>query len=565
MAEASPARPRTGRPRLRARPIITYLVVLMLVALLPALIFSAVLLARNSDSQRKVVETLVTGNARTILQSVDREIIANITTLRVLSTSPELPAGHYEDFYRRVAEALQGSGAYVYLIDKELNSFLSTRLPIDKQQKVQVSDMVSAHKALSSGEVVVSDAVKGRVSQQWVVNILLPIKVAGEPIVVGFNRGATEFNRVLAINRMPEGWNVALVDSKGIIISQADNPEKTGTPFPTPIQPGAMGSGWQETRIGGQPVTEVTEYSPLTGWSLIAWAPSELVNRPLNEVVWSLIAGGVVLGLAVVMVVYWLSLSIGRSVWRLETDAKRLGAGQPVESRPYPIVELETVARALADASSRRQAAETEVRFLMRELAHRSKNQMTVIASMAKQTARRTDSVTDFVASFERRILGLARSTDLLLANGVAGIDLGELLASQLDPFYPVDGERVMVNGPALRINGQAAQILGMAAHELATNAVKYGGLAHEEGKLDVRFAVEEQWLVLDWRESGFVPQIDGNRRGFGTAVLETMVARSLSGEVNREILPDGLKWTIRLPMTALDPVEGFKSNPAAE
>lgn len=565
MAEASPTRPRTGRPRLKARPIITYLVVLMLVALLPALIFSAVLLARNSDSQRKVVETLVTGNARTILQSVDREIVANITTLRVLSTSPELPAGRYEEFYRRVAEALAGSGAYVYLIDKELDSFLSTRLPIDKQQKVQVSDMASARKALDSGDVVVSDAVKGRVSQQWVVNILLPISVAGEPIIVGFNRGANEFNRVLAINRMPDGWNVALVDSKGIIISQADGPDRTGTPFPTAVQPGAKGTGWQETQIAGEKVTQVTEYSPLTGWSLIAWAPTELVNRPLNEVVWSLIAGGVVLALAVVMVVYWLSLSIGRSVRRLETDAKRLGAGQPVEPRPYPILELETVARALAEASSRRQAAETEVRFLMRELAHRSKNQMTVIASMAKQTARRTDSVSDFVASFERRILGLARSTDLLLANGVAGIDLGELLASQLDPFYPVDGERVTVEGPALRINGQAAQILGMAAHELATNAVKYGGLAHEDGKVEVRFAVEAQWLVLSWRESGFVPQIDGNRRGFGTAVLETMVARSLAGEVVRDILPDGLSWTIRLPMTALDPVEGFKSNPAGE
>ena len=76
----------------------------------------------------------------------------------------------------------------------------------------------------------------------------------------------------------------------------------------------------------------------------------------------------------------------------------------------------------------------------MRELAHRSKNQMTVIAAMAKQTARSAESVPDFVASFEKRIFGLSRSTDLVLANFVAGADLEELLSSQIGPFCPLDG-----------------------------------------------------------------------------------------------------------------------------
>ncbi len=162
----------------------------------------------------------------------------------------------------------------------------------------------------------------------------------------------------------------------------------------------------------------------------------------------------------------------------LEADAKRLGAGQPVEARTFPIAEIETVSNALGDASRRRRAAETAVRFLMREVAHRSKNQMTVIAAMAKQTARGAETVPEFVPSFEHRIFRLARSTDLLLAHGVAGVDLRELLVSQIDPFCPVDGKRVIVDGPSLRLNAQAAQILGMAAHELAANAVKYGAFA---------------------------------------------------------------------------------------
>src|SRR3569833_3791741 len=149
----------------------------------------------------------------------------------------------------------------------------------------------------------------------------------------------------------------------------------------------------------------------------------------------------------------------------------------------------------------RRQQAEVEVRFLMRELAHRSMNQMTVIAAMAKQTARGAESVPDFVQSFERRIFGLARSTDLLLANGVVGVDLKELLIGQLDPFRPEDESRMVLNGPAMRLNIQAAQIMGMAAHELATNAVKYGAIQKDGGSLNVTWSREAETLNIARRE----------------------------------------------------------------
>src|SRR5690606_4883200 len=127
-----------------------------------------------------------------------------------------------------------------------------------------------------------------------------------------------------------------------------------------------------------------------------------------------------------------------------------LGAGEIVASRPYPISEIATVSESIAEASRRRKAAETEVRLLMRELAHRSKNQMTVIAAMAKQSAKNADSVPEFVSGFEKRIHSLARSTDLLLAHGVSGVALREVLVRQIDPLCPLDSGRVAIEGPHL-------------------------------------------------------------------------------------------------------------------
>ena len=557
MAEGALATEPTKRQRERiARPIAVYLFVLALVALIPAFIFSAVLLQRNNEAQERVVETLITGTARSIVQSVDREINANITTLKVLATNPALLEGDLAAFHKQVSDALAGTGSFIYVLDSELHAVMSSRRDYEPGRHGQSADPETSRRALASDIPLVSNLVRGAVSQEFVVNVLLgvPGTALGE-VVLGFNRSASQLAPVLLLNRLPDGWNVALVDGHGQVIAASPGAGATGDIFGLPnVAEMSTTTEWRTLDVDGAPSLVVAQRSLLSDWTVVGWAPRDIVTRPLAEAFWSLLAGGVLLAALVVLVVYWVSLAIGRSVHGLEADAKRLGAGQPVEARSFPIAEIETVSNALGDASRRRQAAETEVRFLMRELAHRSKNQMTVIAAMAKQTARGAESVPEFVSSFEKRIFGLARSTDLLLAHGVAGVDFKELMVSQIDPFCPVDGDRVSVEGPSMRLNAQAAQILGMAAHELATNAVKYGAFAREGGRLRVSWERQDDALAFTWREIGSVAGTATPRRGFGTTVLENMVGRSLGAEVKRQSHPDGIEWHFSIPVAALDP-----------
>lgn len=569
MADGAVATEPVKRQRERiARPIAVYLFVLALVALVPAFIFSAVLLQRNNEAQERVVETLITGTARSIVQSVDREINANITTLKVLSTNPALLSGDLAAFHRQVSDALAGTGSYIYVLDNELYAVMSSRRDYQPGRQSRSSDLETSGKALTSDVPIVSNLVRGAVSHDYVVNVLMGVKgTAMGDVVLGFNKAASQLAPVLLSNRLPEGWNVALVDGHGQVIAASPDAGVPGEMFGLPdVVEMSTTTEWRYLDVNGLPSLVVAQRSLLSDWTVVGWAPRDTVTRPLADAFWSLLAGGVLLAALVVLVVYWVSLAIGRSVHGLEADAKRLGAGQPVEARSFPIAEIETVSNALGDASRRRQAAETEVRFLMRELAHRSKNQMTVIAAMAKQTARGAESVPEFVSSFEKRIFGLARSTDLLLAHGVAGVDLRELMISQIDPFCQVDGERVVVEGPNMRLNGQAAQILGMAAHELATNAVKYGAFAREGGRLRVTWERQGDAIAFTWREIGAVPGTATPRRGFGTTVLENMVGRSLGAEVKRESHPDGIEWRFSLPVASLDPsyVAGGKPGEAA-
>jgi len=554
LASPSALQPLQSRPR----SIAIYLFVLALVALLPAFAFSAVLLERNNQTQEQVVETLITGSVRSIMQAVDREVSANVSTLKVLASNHTLQQGDLESFYGQIKSALAGTNTYVYALNSDYYTMFSTRQDYGAPP-VLSGDIASAQAAFATHNPVVSGLVLGKVSNAMVFNVLLPVftgKLA--PLILGISRDASSLEAALVSDKLPAGWNAAMVDGKGTVIAGISHAGSPGDPF-TLANVATLDTtpGLVTLNAADGPYRAAIRKSALTGWTLIAWAPASVIGKPLMDAVWSLAVGGLLLAALVVLVVYWVTLQIARSVRGLEAEAQRLGTGQPVMAHSYPISEITTVSAAIADASARRQQAETEVRFLMRELAHRSKNQMTVIAAMAKQTARGVDSVPDFVQSFEKRIFGLARSTDLLLANGVVGVDLKELVSGQLDPFRPEDESRLTTTGPPVRLNIQAAQILGMASHELATNAVKYGAFRRDGGALAISWALEDENLHFDWRETVTPFALPSDRRGFGTTVLESMVGRSLGAKVERIVHEDGLEWVFDVPRTSIDPSKG--------
>ena len=553
-------------PALSGRPIGHYLVAIALMTLVPSFVFAGILMQRNHDAQEATLETLILATSRSLVQGVEREINANITTLQVLATSPSLHDGNFRAFHDRTVLALEGTGTNLFLIDPDLYTSLTTRRPFNTE-RVLTADQESARKAFETNSLVVTDLVFGAVSKEWVYNILMPIDLGsfGHKLVA-LNQAAENFDNTLLANRLPDGWQTALLDNRGLIIAATPGVGDVGEafePFAAMDQP--LYGGWQQAHTADGEVRLVVQRSSLTGWRMVAWAPERVIAQPLLNAVLSLVLGGVILGGLIAAGLLWVSRVIGSSVRGLARDARRLGQGEVVAAQNYPVQEIAEISRALQVASERRQASEREVNFLMREVAHRSKNQMTVITAMAKQTARGADDVASYVQGFERRILGLASSTDLLMAHGREGVLLSELLDSQVAPFAPQDSDRVSMEGPLVRLNTQAAQIMGMAAHELSTNAVKYGAFAGDVGTLSVRWLLVDDRLDFTWRET--VPHLLApiERQGFGTTVLNSMVGRSLGAKVERICHDNGIEWRFAIPLSAIDPARAPADDEAAD
>jgi PAS domain-containing protein len=119
---------------------------------------------------------------------------------------------------------------------------------------------------------------------------------------------------------------------------------------------------------------------------------------------------------------------------------------------------------------------EARIQVLMGEINHRSKNLLAVVQSIARQTMKGTDPKL-FLEVFEQRLAGLAASQNLLVDSNWAGVDLADLVRSQLSYYKDLLDGRIVLDGPPCTISPAAAQALGLALHELGTNAAKYGSL----------------------------------------------------------------------------------------
>ncbi|ARP99565.1 HWE histidine kinase domain-containing protein [Pseudorhodoplanes sinuspersici] len=197
-----------------------------------------------------------------------------------------------------------------------------------------------------------------------------------------------------------------------------------------------------------------------------------------------------------------------------------------------------------------RKEAEAHLRLLMRELTHRSKNLLAVIQAMARQTARHSGSIATFLDRFSARVQALARSHDLLVAEGWHGASLNDLVRSQLAHYIDGESNQVLIDGPDVQLTPEATQSLGLALHELVTNAAKHGALSKLTGRVEVtwRPLAGNGGVELLWRETKGPKVSEPKRRGFGSVVIEHNLVRALDAEVSLDFAPDGLTCRIAVP-----------------
>jgi PAS domain S-box-containing protein len=203
---------------------------------------------------------------------------------------------------------------------------------------------------------------------------------------------------------------------------------------------------------------------------------------------------------------------------------------------------------------------------LLAELQHRTRNLLAVVQSIARQTLRASPSLETFETQFAERLSALGRVQSLLARANHQPINLRELVHAELAAHGDGRSEmgKVTIEGPPAAVSAGAAQALSLAIHELATNAVKYGALSRDSGRLTVTWQIERaetRAIVLDWRESGVAIQAgEPKRRGYGSELIERAIPYQLKARTRLEFGTHGVHCQIAVPVT-----EGVNDDSAAK
>ena len=176
---------------------------------------------------------------------------------------------------------------------------------------------------------------------------------------------------------------------------------------------------------------------------------------------------------------------------------------------------------------------EENIRDLMAELNHRSRNLLAVAQAIARCGVANATTINQFQARYSERLLGLATSQDLLTDRNWRGVPLEALVRAQAAAVCASREKRLATEGPMILLSPHATQTLGLALHELCDNALKHGALSNDDGDVSLVWRIDESGaepnLEMTWRERGG-PPVKANRvSGFGAVVLERLTASGLN------------------------------------
>jgi len=187
-----------------------------------------------------------------------------------------------------------------------------------------------------------------------------------------------------------------------------------------------------------------------------------------------------------------------------------------------------------------------------REMSHRMKNMLAMVQAIIRQTFRST-SAERVEEEISERTAALARAQDMLTQTDWAGAQIKDVVSSAI-ALHQTGGGQISMGGPNHMLTSQQTLGLSLAIHELATNAAKYGALSGSTGQVDIVWSVSKAGKFrFDWTESGGPSVEPPTRSGFGSKLVERIVAPYFNGKTKLTFHPDGVRFELdgEIPLPA--------------
>jgi len=361
-----------------------HLVGLTLAAVVPALLFSAVMIYKVAHQHRASLKSEIEDVSDMLAREVDSQLLQTIAALEVLAASNVLAADDLKGFYvlaQRVLKA-QNGWANIALTGPQAEHLVNLRLPFGAPLPRLINEGVYLE-AARLREARVSDlAVSGTVVKRALTIVAVPVMQGGRAkYVLGAALEAGNWESFLRA-RLPQGMHSTLLDRNRTIVARTIDNERVAGKKPVrafleamDVRPeGGLLRGLTLEGINGFGAYRRTAFS---GWTVSAFMPVEAIEGPVRATLAQLALGfAVLLGFGLALA-WFLGKRIARSIRQLADSVRSVGKGGyllSVDDRIDEVREakqaLERAADLLAERLGRERSARAEL-----EAADRAKDE----------------------------------------------------------------------------------------------------------------------------------------------------------------------------------------------
>ena len=329
MAEGEPGSEASRAATRRGYPTQAIILALVAVLVIPGIAFAGLLLARYAEAERARYELEGLAVARAATTVLDRYLTGLQTSLRTLSTSAPLAAGDLEAFYRDAERVKTFIGADIGLRRLDGQQLVNTRLPWGAT--LPPTPMSVDARAIATGEAVVSDVFVGAIANRPLVAVIVPVSVAGEfRYLLHVSAETEKFHEVIR-SVIPPGWFVGIGDRNGTYVTRSENHAefsgKPGVPAFLARATGQEGTFVGESAFGDKVLVGYAHFA-LSNWLVAANVRQSVLEAPLRDALYMLVAFGALTLLAASLVALWLWRFIARPLASLAMASRQIG-GEP--------------------------------------------------------------------------------------------------------------------------------------------------------------------------------------------------------------------------------------------
>ncbi|HEX2227077.1 MAG TPA: cache domain-containing protein, partial [Candidatus Binatia bacterium] len=312
----------------------SHLILIVLVAIIPVLLFSGVMLNIFARQERESVKAGLRETNQALVSALELEFESMLSTLVVLASSATLDTGNLEGFRRVLERALPTRSDWktIKLQDPRGNELINLLGPSEQYQGSQQHAESGLEEVLRTQKPAPVDFhLEPGIGPM--VGARLPVLRAGAiKYVLTAGIEPSLFRKVLARQKLPEG-SVGVIFDRNDTIVAASRPELVGRSSGTLLKGNLPKEGQQSWIEGlsweGVPSYASFEKSPSSGWSVALIVPSEPVQATLRQSLFAVAGAGALFLFGGLLLAIVIEERISTPLESLTMAANALGRGEP--------------------------------------------------------------------------------------------------------------------------------------------------------------------------------------------------------------------------------------------